>query len=130
MKYVTTGLQVLLGFPDRLTQDRHRCSITMVRLHPSGNLIAALVRRHCQSNAHYLIVWALAGYDEYEGEANPSLTLALTLPSTLGYSDFLMIGFAIVIPAVVVSAYTCCCCFLTSLCSNLTRWLLLYLCRH
>lgn len=68
MKYVTTGAQVLLGFPERLTQDRHRCIITAVRLHPTGSLIAALVRRNCQSNAHYLVVWALAGYDELEGE--------------------------------------------------------------
>jgi hypothetical protein len=68
---VTTGDHVQLGFPDRLTQEKHRCTITAVKLHHVGHMIAALVQvRHGSSGgsyAQYLVAWALAGYDDSEG---------------------------------------------------------------
>jgi hypothetical protein len=66
VKYVSSGEQVALGFPERLMQQRGRCTITSMRLHASGSMIAALVR--CTpKNAYYLVVWVLSGYDENEG---------------------------------------------------------------
>lgn len=63
MKYVSSGEQVILGFPERLTEQRTRCTITEMRLHESGSMIAALVKTGAK-NAHYIVVWVLAGYEE------------------------------------------------------------------
>ena len=66
VKYVNSGSQVLLGLPGDLTRQRDRASITELRLHESGSMVAALVR-HSPKNAFHLVVWVLAGFDELEG---------------------------------------------------------------
>lgn len=64
----------MLGFPDRLTQDKATFTITSMRLDAAGQMVAALVRRSGSKSAHFLVVWMLVGYDAAEGVAfNPDV---------------------------------------------------------
>ncbi len=65
IKYINTGDQLVLGFPAPLTYCRAKCVITEVKLHESGNMIAALVRTSPKS-VYYLVSWVLVGAGEVE----------------------------------------------------------------